>query len=202
MVLIFNAPPGSGKDTLADIFVKQLGAIKLGFKDAVYEEVANYYNVPVKSVIEVATARSLKELPNPYFNGLSPRNAMIHVSESVIKPVHGKDYFGIRAAKAVSGKALSVFADGGFVEEVKAVSDLHDVVVIRLHREGFNFDNDSRSYLPDSDNVYDVNLIPGEPTRAVVDIMRLCVVHCTRKKTLSSWLSEESQLADYQELSV
>ena len=38
--------------------------------------------------------RENKEIPTPKLNGLSPRQAIIHMSEEVIKPNFGKDYIG------------------------------------------------------------------------------------------------------------
>ena len=100
---------------------------------------------------------------------MSPRQALIHVSENVIKPIEGKDYFGRQAKKSVLASELLVFvfSDGGFIDEIQALkSDKTKVTVIRLHREGFTFEGDSRSYVDGTDEdgleSYDLMLYEGE----------------------------------------
>jgi hypothetical protein len=93
--------------------------------------------------------RELKE--EPWIEGSSVREWMKHVSEDLIKPTHGDGYFGERAAEEWYGyHAPIVTSDGGFPEEVIAVCEKftpNKVVVIQLHREGYDFSNDSRAYI-------------------------------------------------------
>lgn len=67
-VVIFNAPPSSGKDIacqyLRDYF--QVGKI-LAFKDELYKDTANYFNIDVEDLILYHADRELKEKPSLMF---------------------------------------------------------------------------------------------------------------------------------------
>ena len=53
-----------------------------------------------------------------------------------------------------------IYPDGGFGDEVVAIESAYDfVLIVRLHRDGFDFTGDSRRY---------INL-PNTPTRVTVD---------------------------------
>jgi len=160
MIIILNGPPGCGKDTIANWLRDHAGYAKTCFKHALYEATAGHYGIPVTEVIERNENRDLKELP--WHQGLSVRQMLIHVSENEIKPKHGKDYFGRKAAARLLGIDRSVvFADGGFIEELQPLKLMFGdrVKVVRLVRDGYDFTGDSRSYLPDPDLV--VTVTPG-----------------------------------------
>tara|TARA_R110002096_G_scaffold271310_1_gene465071 strand:+ start:1882 stop:2493 length:612 start_codon:yes stop_codon:yes gene_type:complete len=183
--LILNGPPGSGKDTLADILAG-MGYHKHMMKETLYIDTANFFNVDVEELTVHATDRDLKEdpwhkllLPSKSTYGvvsvrmLSPREALIHVSEKIIKPNEGLDYFGRAAAKrCIERKSdLAVFSDGGFAAEIPPIQAIYDkTLILRLRREGFDYAGDSRSYLEGFENTYDVHLVPGQPDKAVEDI--------------------------------
>lgn len=63
---------GSGKDTAADYLVTNYGYQRLAFADALKEEVARIYQVPVSLLND----RDLKEEPMPMLLGKSPRQVM------------------------------------------------------------------------------------------------------------------------------
>jgi hypothetical protein len=66
-----------------------------------------------------------------------------------------------------------VVSDGGFASEVAPiVAAGHDVRIVRLHREGYTFDGDSRGYLYGISGVkdYDTYIIPGDVKSNVIDI--------------------------------
>ena len=97
--------------------------------------------------------REHKDRPSSVLGGKTPRQVQIEVSEKVIKPFYGKDYFGKAAAQSLYAD-VEVFSDGGFVEEIEAlVSSVgkENVLIIRIHQEGKSFEatGDSRRYLPD-----------------------------------------------------
>src|SRR5690625_815823 len=97
-VILFNGPPGTGKDTAADYVVslykgcKEYNAIKLQFKDKLISLLCNIYEVHPKYVELLLRDPKKKEVPNENFDGLSIRQALIKVSEEVIKPNYGKYY--------------------------------------------------------------------------------------------------------------
>jgi len=179
-VIILNAPPHSCKDTLANIMVQQCAATKQEFKTALYHETAKFYDMDLDLLIACATERTEKDDKDGFFfklYGVTPRDALINVSENVIKPNKGLDYFGIKAAKNLS-EGLNVFSDGGgWLPEIKPVIQVADKVLIcRLYRHGFTFDNDSRQYYPSTVAgavVTDIHLEEGNPLAAVDTILQL-----------------------------
>jgi hypothetical protein len=168
-VFILNGPPGIGKDTLAENIKSHFGYPVLMFKYALYAETAKYYGTTLEYMIAIATGRDSKEMTNTIFGGISPRQALIHVSEFVIKPLHGKKYFGLKtigALNALDGvTGTVVFSDGGFPEECGVlVEHGFDVHIVQLHHEAFNFDHDSRNYVTvPGATTHRINVTMGEP---------------------------------------
>jgi len=179
-VLILNGPPGIGKDTLANMLCEVAPVIRGEFKHFLYVEAAEWIQEHVKSAENITTAivkarnenRELKELP--WFLELSVRRILQIVSEDVVKPALGKDYFGRVAAEYWYGKYIHhVISDGGFSEEVNAVCDkfgAENVTVIRLKAPGFTFETDSRKYLMRDEvacRVITLEVIRGKPESTV-----------------------------------
>ncbi|MGF6139056.1 hypothetical protein [Pseudomonas laurylsulfatiphila] len=179
-VFILNGPPGIGKDTLAANIEKVFGFPVLMFKAALYRETAKYFGIPVVDMIRIANDRFTKEEPDPGLDGFSPRGALIHVSESIIKPTHGKKFFGLRAVAELTeldGRTSSaVFSDGGFVEETEClVEHGFDVHIIHLHHPDFNFDRDSRNYVYGVPGAkpWRLNVTMGEPMTDLHNFMKI-----------------------------
>ena len=179
-VVILNAPPFSGKDTIADLMVKHLGAIKQEFKASLYEAFATHFNLPLSYVLKICTDRKYKDTAVSTFsldNGMTPRAGLIHVSEDIYKVRYGADYFGEQAAeKLVEG--LNVFSDGGgwWGELTPVAQEADKVIVCRLYREGYDFGKDSRSYYDEAKvpvvicnkiAICNVNLIENNPIAAL-----------------------------------
>ena len=185
-VVIFNAPIGAGKDVSADYMhgYFQSGQ-RLSFKEALYEDTAEYFNIDIKDLTEYHSDRSLKEIPslqfpkyqsdsfkqyfyswlyvigvllgNKYLMSLgyySSREALIHVSENIIKPKYGQDYYGRKFLEKVesSPERYSFASDGGFRFEILPLLDAgYNVYIVHLERLGATFDNDSRKLLTEDD---------------------------------------------------
>jgi hypothetical protein len=148
-VVIFNGPPGSGKDLICDMMCENRPHRKhVRFKDHLFKLTMMMYNVDEETFYEIYNNRELKEKPMDIFGGKSIRQAMIFVSEVIMKPHFGKEYFGKITAKSCT-KSWNFISDGGFNEEILEVaSELNNnILVIRLHRAGCDFSNDSRDYL-------------------------------------------------------
>lgn len=122
----------------------------------------------------VSRSRATKDQLWPLI-GMTPRELQIKVSEEWIKPTFDRSYFGHKAVTALFASSYThvVFSDGGFVEEVSALRSVGRVLLVRLHRDGFAFTGDSRSYLHDCvDRELDLQLIPGDISAAEQAILR------------------------------
>ena len=177
--VILNGPPNSGKDTLGHL-LGDYGFKCRAMKDQLYIETAKYFGIQLEKLIIAATDRALKEHPWHRLKlgnlELSPRDALIHVSEKCIKPRYGDAYFGqLSADKCLeAGEPLVVFTDGGFASEITPLLiTFNSVVVFRLYRNGCTFDGDSRSYLEGFDHTYDLQLEDGNPDAAVQEIITI-----------------------------
>lgn len=162
-VIIFNGPPNSGKDAACDVVQMALTTterpiIELKFKTKLYQLTAEVHSIPFHDFVHMATDRELKELPDPTLDGLSPRQAMIKMSEVCIKPVYGNQYFGRAVARDIkfirkTMNAAIVCSDGGFASELEPIlTDIEnvDLHVVRVHRPNCSYAGDSRSYLTHS----------------------------------------------------
>lgn len=90
---------------------------------------------------------------------LSIREAMIYVSEVVVKPRWGEDWFGqarVRKMKGFDGYCPfpPIFCDDScaFVDELHPLIKYlgqENILLLRIHRDGSTFEGDSRNYIPD-----------------------------------------------------
>ena len=146
-LIILNAPKGCGKDAAASHLCNLFKYNHVEFKSPVKDLVKSFYNLD-EDKHTYFYERDNKEKPQHELGGLSIRECYIHVSETVIKPVFGRDVFGTLLAKSLSG--VSVSSDGGFVEEVEAVAKEigeENILIVQIHSEGKSFEGDSRGYL-------------------------------------------------------
>lgn len=168
-VFILNGPPGIGKDTLAANIKEMFGFPSMAFKDALYKETAAYMGVDLDYFINVATLRHTKDAPDMLLDGMTPRDALIHVSENIIKPKYGKKFFGLKAVQAIADlggqTGTVVFSDGGFCEETEClVEHGYEVHIIQLHNKDFDFKQDSRDYVTvPGASVHRINILMGLP---------------------------------------
>ena len=162
-IIVFNAPPNSGKDVSCEYLVKNYGAYHTYFKKRLYEVAAMVADVSLEWMIAVASDRKTKEVPNCHFvlagQDVSPRQWLIHVSENIVKPLLGKEYFGECLSREICTvkSDLVVISDGGFQEELIALQtdpdySLHisyqpNIHIVQLTRQGCSFNNDSRKYM-------------------------------------------------------
>lgn len=148
MIFLFNGPPGSGKDAgcsfLLDVCEHR------SFKHILFDLTAQYYDVSLDWFMEGYDVREIKERPEDRLKGKSRRQALIHVSEDIIKPKHGASYFGIMLANSMNADTDYCISDSGFVEELTPLINTfgaENLHIIQLFREGCTFSNDSREYM-------------------------------------------------------
>ena len=148
MIIIFNGPPGSGKDEAAN-YSKQFGFKHVSFKRVLFEKTCEQFGVDYKWFMQGYEDRKQKEQPSEKLRGFSRRQAMIYTSENVLKPKYGKDYFGVQVANEISNKKDYCISDGGFEEELRPIINkigTENIRIVQLGRNGSSYENDSRRY--------------------------------------------------------
>lgn len=199
-VFLLNGPPRSGKDFIAKEVINstRLKVRHRQFKEKLFELVFamtdispsmwfSRYERPTKGSFPdgwTPEQEWMKDVPwielpfNPKTgNFFSQREYMIYVSEDIMKPLHGNEYFAKCAVFKIldSGAPYSIFTDGGFEEEVDVLRyyESIDLKVIALYREGCSFEGDSRKYLDNPDYTVYNNGSKKEIINKVKEIMFL-----------------------------
>lgn len=145
--IILNGPPLVGKDYAALHIEQTYGAHHQEMKYKLIELTRAIYCVSEEQW-NAMYVRKEKEKPQEILEGRSPREALIHVSETVIKPNFGRAYFGRATAKMLS-PGLNAVSDGGFIEEAEEFTKVigpHNILVLRLFSDGCDYGSDSRGY--------------------------------------------------------
>ena len=148
MIIIFNGPPGSGKDEAASYF-KRCGFKHLSFKYVLFQETISFFGVDEEWFMDGYNDRLIKERPEELLEGMSRREAMIYVSEDITKPAFGDDIFGVHVASEVEDGKDYAISDGGFEAELVPLINrvgADNIVLVQLTREGCDYSSDSRRY--------------------------------------------------------
>lgn len=144
-VIICNSFPQTGKDEFIKYLNRTYGVNHLEFKRKLIELTKMIYSVSDELWNSIYVSGE-KDIPRPIFNGKTAREALIYISEVVIKPNFGSNYFGLDAAsKLVDG--INGFSDGGFYDEMVEVTNVtgaSNAIIVRIHKEGTARNGDSR----------------------------------------------------------
>lgn len=185
--ILFNGPPSCGKDTLGRVLARNLQLPVLQFKDSLYNLTASHYDVPVEKVIEWNEGGSTsKTMKRTELNGIAICEALVHVSEHLIKPEHGSNFFGKKAASVIKSLPTAkgyVFTDSGFYEELNEVAKVVDrVVIFRVVRKSCAFKNsereDSRQYLEDITRIPDNTVIFDLDNNNTIEEAMWTIIEC------------------------
>jgi hypothetical protein len=171
MIIIFNGPPAAGKDEATAQFVER-GYKHLSFKEVLIEETCKYFGVTREWFMNGYNIRRIKEEPKSALLGKSRRSALIHVSENVIKPKYGKDFFGQRVAEKIEPDVDYAISDGGFSEEIAPILknvNADEIILVQLMRDGCSYHGDSRRYF--NGDVYKEYVIGHSTTLNEADLL-------------------------------
>jgi hypothetical protein len=155
-VIVLNGAPSSGKDTIANFFRERLRFSHQEVKQELFDVALAISGIDrVEWFIRYDDRTfNTKEKPWDKLLGLSQREYLIKISEEWMKPVFGSDIFGKKAGQRIMASSHVggefIFSDGGFQDELDAMSreiGTDNILLVRLHRDGCNFKNDSRSHL-------------------------------------------------------
>lgn len=182
-IILFNGPPRSGKDTAADCIYSNNPMIHWFRLSAPLKAMVLAlfgYDSTVMQFIEAHKDERLSQL-----EGFIYRELQIWLSEDCIKPKFGPDIFGKIAAHRVDRaySLLHMCSDAGFAEEVVPLVNLvgaDNVLIVQIHRDGCNFDNDSRSYIT----------VPGVRTIKLMNEGKLVDYQYAVKAVVNAWLDQ------------
>lgn len=152
-IILVNGPPMSGKDTLCNYLVDEYNGKLRKFAAPIKRAVAAIYHNNDRSEFNKYDSPELKQEPQGIYFGQTCRRVQIAVSESFLKPFHNdQGIFGkILAERLENDLDAPVFvSDSGFrreAEELVAKFGEHNIVLLRIFRDGYTFEGDSRDYI-------------------------------------------------------
>lgn len=148
MIILLNGAPSSGKDTLAN-YLESDFILHWKYANKVRECAQVFY--PQIDWWD----DSIKDLPNKDLKGKSPRQILIKIGLSMRSEIDKDIWVDALANEIVQyeqeyGNHTYVISDCGFQNEVDVMVDrfgVDNVLLVRIYREGFTFENDSRNYV-------------------------------------------------------
>lgn len=151
-IIFLNAPPNSGKDTVAEYIVLNYNYYHHRFKDRLYKITSAINGLDSIEFEKIANDRNLKDTLK-IERDLTARQLLIETSENVIKPYFGNEYFSdatLQDILNVSNKnptANFIISDCGFQDEYENIVNKINckTILININRDGCSFDGDSRS---------------------------------------------------------
>tara|TARA_R110000744_G_scaffold113959_3_gene213199 strand:+ start:3267 stop:3890 length:624 start_codon:yes stop_codon:yes gene_type:complete len=167
-IILLNGPPASGKDLIArSLLQRYKNSIHMEFKHRLFEISRAVTGIHPSAWEDRYASRHHKEMPwvqlpknKSTGDHHSQRSWLGYLSENIIKPNLGDDYFGKYAADSIhedaklmntfgGNRSFYVFSDSGFEVEAESILDIpnSEVHLVRLYRDGCSFDGDTRSYL-------------------------------------------------------
>lgn len=152
-VILINGPPRVGKNTAANMISEVVPNCQvIGFSHHLKRMVHGIYLGRAGWDLDPDAFDNCKDTPQTMLAGMSWRKAYIFYSENVIKPLHGKEWFGEQFCRTanLSCADLVVVPDSGFVQEAeRTVREFGaaNVRLVRLYKDGCTFVGDSRDYI-------------------------------------------------------
>ncbi len=155
-VILFNGPKGCGKDDAVkhcqmDVLDATSSHIKMAHP--LYYGIQELFSIDSDDWYYNYNYR--KDIPSPLLMGMSPREALIWLSEEIMKPKFGSDFFGNVAGRKVvkffnkEPDGIVLMSDAGFNDEVKAMVNMvgsEYCYLVRIYNNS-DFTGDSREYV-------------------------------------------------------
>lgn len=160
-IILFNGPPGCGKDTAAEIVMK--GILPYGYSHIPYFD---RFSMPIKRAFAATVGgyidsrgtvfryENRKDEPLDLLGGKTYRQWQIAFAEDFMRPKFGQDIFANLFLEREAARVgfVTVVPDSGFQVEFDRLREAipnENILLVRIHREGFDFSNDSREYILD-----------------------------------------------------
>ena len=186
-IVLFNGPPGSGKDTAANYILRHCGeyTIKRSLATPLYNAVREVFCISYERWKWILKH---KNIPMPEFMQQTLRDVLISLGEKWIKAECGKQHLVnvlLRSIDDVMARVILV-PDIGFQEELSAMCKAFqntpkvsgrtsNLLLVHLQRPGCDFTNDSRSYVHDPrvktvtiNNAFDLEMFHAQIIRDII----------------------------------
>lgn len=151
-LVLISGPPRVGKSRAGTCLSQRLGADHFALSDLLKRLTHEHFELDLS--LAPHHFEEHKDQPRQEFGGLTPREAYIMYSETVLKPRHGNDHLGQCARQRVAGnresKAVSVVSGVGFLEEISPLveeADARHTLHIRVQSTRETTAGDSRETL-------------------------------------------------------
>lgn len=166
-IFLFNGPPGCGKDAAcAEIMRLDQETIYAYYKEWLYEKTAKSLGFTFEAWSKICQDTVLKDTPmfTQWGSVETPRQMLIHVAESVLKPKYGRDCIAVKMAERLKEKVKGldhytvVVPDLGFPEELTTLREHFpdaNIVLVHIQRPSHTYKGDSRSYIDSPDATID-----------------------------------------------
>jgi hypothetical protein len=185
-IVFFNGPPRVGKDTLVTgLLSKFPTAINIKFSTPLKSALPVFFGL---TQVQINKLEQDKDTPKDYFLGKSWREVQISLSENWAKPIFGKKVFGNITKNIIENENdanIFLISDSGFQEEAAALIEYfgkENCLLIRLKREGTNFDNDSRSYWENIFDIKEITLYNDKSIEAGIDKAQEIIIRWIERK--------------------
>ena len=140
-LVLLSGPPRAGKNRAGNCLKDWLGGDHIALSNQLKRMTHEYYGLYHRT--RPLHFEDMKDLPHPYFGGLTPREAYIKFSEEVMKPRFGKGYLGEvggrRVARNRAEGKVTIISGVGFSEEVAPLIEaagVGNVLHIRVNPAG------------------------------------------------------------------
>lgn len=149
-IIFLNGPPGSGKDTIAEILIHNCNGINLKYAQPLRDVTSAFFAIKEHDIDELKNKPIDKNKSNYRI-----RDFMIDVSEKVIKPNMGQNWFADKLLSRIKTRyydeKLIIISDLGFLKELEIVynglKSFYEFELWQIHRQGKDFSRDSRSFV-------------------------------------------------------
>lgn len=154
-IIFLNGPPECGKDTAALFIYEQYEHARMAKFAALLKDTARVLAGFSHREMQELEKHINKDQSRPELHGMSWREFLIWISEDVVKPKLGADYFGVRLCKALAEPtqcSVTAISDSGFHDEAKPIINYfgpENCHLFHIKRPGCNFRKDSRGYWHD-----------------------------------------------------
>ena len=156
-VILFNGPPGAGKDTGRNILGQGIpGMVAFSFGERLKSATHDLYGC---GDLGYDFFDGKKDTPNENFYGRTPREAYIEFAR-VVEAILGEDFFAKALISVMESQfymrgnppTAIIISDLGFKSEADTIIEafgVPSVLIVRVHAEkrGCTFDGDSRRYI-------------------------------------------------------